>query len=302
MISILRRCRRMLLFTPLLFLSLGHTIGAPMTLMTIIPAGSFTRHDGQQVQLSRFSLSACELTMAEWDTVRAWAIEQGYDLAVGTGSDRTPVANITWYDAVKFCNAASEMQGRVPVYYLDAAQTQVYRSGQHDVTPTGVKWTANGYRLPTEAEWEYACHAGSTTRYFWGDQRGNQFPYAWPVLDKEEMATHEVGLLRSNAFGLHDMSGNVFEWCWDWYQPAYNSKQSHDPKGATTGIWRIMRGGSIALDSDLSSAMRNYAPPTYQLYETGMRLASSDPACPALPYRTDIIAPASAPVTDDGGD
>jgi len=246
--------------------------------MVSIPAGRFKRDDGKSVQVQSFSISACEITKAEWDTVRAWAIGRGYDFAKGSGSGDYPVANITWYDAVKFCNAASEMAGRTPIYYTDKSHRHIYRSGEKNISSGCAEWNANGYRLPSEAEWEYACRAGTKTRYYWGEtsNAGPDNKYAWhTVASAEDINPHEVGLLKPNAFGLYDMSGNVFEWCWDWAHRPYNPTDLNNPKGPDNGIWRVMRGGSVALDSDVGSGVRSFTYPFYQLYETGLRIAST---------------------------
>lgn len=256
---------------------------ASQTGIVRLPAGDFVRADGLKINVGAFALSSTELTKGEWDTVRAWAEKNGYDLSPGIGeSPRHPVSGISWYDAVKFCNAASEKAGRKPVYQVDGG---VYRTGTAD--NLAADWVANGYRLPTEAEWEYACRAGTATRYYWGDQPYNWSvdPFAWhsdASASGDAVNPHPVGGKKPNAFGLHDMSGNVMEWCWDWYAPEYLKKPLKNPRGPDHGRWRVLRGGSVALDSNVESGHRASVYPYFSMSELGMRIASSDPAAPAI--------------------
>jgi len=253
--------------------------------MVSLPKGVFARADASTVSIPAFALAATETTKAQWDAVRTWALGHGYDMAAGSGSGDFPVGNITWYDAVKWCNALSEITGKTPVYYLDAAHVDVFRSGQTNLSAESVKWDADGYRLPTEAEWEYACRAGTSSRYYWGDTAtpGAGNPYAWCNNWETPCGnTNEVARLTPNGFGLYDMSGNVEEWCWDWYGPHAGAGEIEHPKGPAAGAWRILRGGSVALDSDVGSGTRHYTYPAYQIFDIGFRVASSRPESAGL--------------------
>ncbi len=156
--------------------------------------------------------------------------------------DNNPVETVSWYDAVHFCNKLSEAEGLTKAY-TEAGDA------------TTCNFNANGYRLPTEAEWEYACKAGTTTDFYSGDmvQPNSQAKYLDTNLDRigwyaanSGGTTHPVGQKQPNTFGLFDMSGNVDEWCWDWISPSYSAGSVTDPTGpgANQGSGRTCRGGS----------------------------------------------------------
>jgi formylglycine-generating enzyme required for sulfatase activity len=186
--------------------------------------------------------------------------QKEYQALMGTNpsyfkGDNLPVENVTWYDAVNCCNALSRKEGLTPAY---------------TVSGTNVTWnrSANGYRLPTEAEWEYACRAGTTTPYSSGSSVGSAGWYG----SNNGSTTHPVGTKQANAWGLHDMHGNVWEWCWDWYG-AYSSGAQTDPMGASSGTYRVSRGGGWAYDGqNLRSALRGDHTPSGSYYDLGFRL------------------------------
>ncbi len=202
-----------------------------------------------------FHMSESEVTWAEWMDVRDWAVTHGYDdLSSGRNgrngdeSGTHPVTEVSWWNAIKWCNARSEMEGRTPVYYTSAnfGSENLLRVGTS--TPFA-DWSANGYRLPTEAEWEFACRAESSTAFYTGVITNTELLPLDPNLNaagwyggNSESKTHAVGGKQANAWGLRDMHGNVREWCWDWYG-AYGGDAT-DPKGESSGAARVFRGGS----------------------------------------------------------
>jgi formylglycine-generating enzyme required for sulfatase activity/5-hydroxyisourate hydrolase-like protein (transthyretin family) len=246
---------------------------------SIIPAGPFKMGNSvaedtdiidapiRTVILDAFYMGKHEVTKAEWDQVRNWAIKNGYnDLREGGGKGiEHPVHSISWYDIVKWCNARSEKDGLTPVYYTKNPinKQSVYKIEiRNDFV---VDWSANGYRLPTEAEWEKAARGGKLgNRFPWGDSISHDLAnyYAQSFFGYElsrlkypsdshhplyigELApyTSPVGEFNANDYGLYDIIGNVGEWCWDWYGE-YPSNHQINPRGYVTGTQRISRGGS----------------------------------------------------------
>ena len=248
--------------------------------MAFIPAGSFVMGDtlndwppeyGENpeiplhtVNVSAFYMDKYDVTKALWDEVYSWAIiTHGYSFEHGAQGKAAnhPAQSMTWYDAVKWCNARSEKENKVPAYYTDAGLSVRYRSGQ--VAPY-VNW-GSGYRLPTEAEWEKAARGGASGRRFpWGNtiswSQANYYAFpssaAYDVNPTEgyhptfatgnDSYTSPVGYFAPNGYGLYDMAGNVGEWCWDWYG-AYSSGSQTDPRGAASGSGRVLRGGSWSI-------------------------------------------------------
>ena len=177
-------------------------------------------------------------------------------------TDEHPVETVSWFDAVRFSNLLSEKEGLTPFYTVAEPNVQVR------------DWDGPGYRLPTETEWEYACRASSQMRYSFGDDATELSRYAWfgTPFDK---VTHPVGQKLANAWGLYDMHGNVWEWCWDWYAADYYKKPTHvDAKGPESANFRVRRGGSFGdLPPDLRSAVRTRLGPAIRSRFVGFRLA-----------------------------
>ena len=221
------------------------------------------------VTLSGYYLSVNDTTKAQWDVVRTWGLSNGYtDLAAGAGkASNHPVQTVSWYDVVKWANAASEKEGLTPCYKVNGS---VYRTGNSDAVVCD--WSANGYRLPTEAEWEVAARGGlSGKRFPWGDtithSQANYYSDSSLAYDVSPTLgyhptyatgnmpyTSPVGSFAANGYGLYDMAGNVFQWCWDWYGTYAGGS---DPRGSSTGSYgsyRVFRGSNWAANGFAHSA------------------------------------------------
>lgn len=205
------------------------------------PDARTSEKPAHEVQISSFYLGRFPATQELWEAV------MGKNPSEFKG-ERRPVEQVSWYDAVVFCNRLSEMDQLQPCYYADAGMKQVFGktgASNWELPNKGeVCWdqTADGYRLPTEAEWEYAARGGAQSegyRYAGSDKLKQ---VGWYDGNNGE-ETREVGLLYSNELGLFDMSGNVWEWCWDWYG-AYSKEPQDNPTGPDSGSFRVFRGGS----------------------------------------------------------
>ncbi len=211
----------------------------------LIPAGTFTMGDGDDahdVTLTKpFKMGVHEVTQAQYEQV------MGVNPSIFKGADN-PVEKVNWDDAVEFCRKLSELPAE--------------------------KEAGNVYRLPTEAEWEYACRAGTTTKYSFGDDESDLEDYPWYDSNSADK-THPVGSKQPNAWGLYDMHGNVREWCRDRFGD-YPSGSVTDPSGATSGSFRVIRGGCWYFTAEYCrSAYRGRGYPSIRNGLSGFRVCLS---------------------------
>ena len=236
---------------------------APGQFLMGSPSGEGVEEECPQhlVQLTRpFFLSAREVTSTQYHAVMS------DDPSLLEISGGLPITDVSWADAIRFCNKLSAAKGLPPYYRVEGA-------GDSPIV-TIIQPGGPGYRLPTEAEWEYACRAGSTTSFPFGNDESNLEKFAWYKANSLEQA-HEVGVKKPNAWGLYDMLGNVWEWCEDGYDIGYyaNSPPS-DPRGPEKSNLRVVRGGSIFDDQYCRSAARQGHPPETRLAWFGFRVAA----------------------------
>jgi len=220
--------------------------------MLLVNGGTIpTNHS---ITVSSFYICKYEVTQEEYQQV------MGKNPSKLKGK-KLPVEQVKWYDAIEYCNKLSSMDRLTPAYTINGEEVTWNRS-------------ANGYRLPTEAEWEYACRAGTTTNFNTGnDITTSQASIYNKVLKSDAQKTKPVGSFRPNAWGLYDMHGNVDEWCWDWYDDNLPSGTQIDPTGPITGTVRVIRGGNYrSVKSELGSSARGKFSPTFSSFRTGFRI------------------------------
>ncbi|AEE54575.1 SUMF1/EgtB/PvdO family nonheme iron enzyme [Haliscomenobacter hydrossis] len=228
--------------------------------LVLVKGGTFQLGEDKThpVTLSDFLIAKNQLTFDEYDAFcKATDRKLPDDRKWGRG--KRPVIYVNWFDAIDYCNWRSQQEGL----------SQVYQVNKPQVNPN---WQANGYRLPTEAEWEYAARGGVSSQGFTYAGSNNVGEVAWHDTNSGSK-TQPVGQKKTNELGLYDLSGNVWEWCWDW-RVAYPSNASNDPKGPDTGSYRVLRGGSWSYSAGYCRIALRFSNDPYDAYNyCGFRLA-----------------------------
>ncbi len=257
----------------------------------LIPAGTFQMGSNKgsdsdkpvhKVTITKpFYMGKYEVTQAEYEKYCSYG-DDSPSSSKGDG-DNYPAYYVSWYDALVYCNKRSMAEGLTPCYSISGSTDPskwgtVPTSGNSTWNAVVCNWNANGYRLPTEAEWEYAARAGDNTvdsLTYSGTSDVNKLgEYAW-YKSNSNSKTHEVGTKKANGFGLYDMSGNVWEWCWNWYTKSYDAKAEggSDPTGASSGSDRVCRGGGWNnLSDNCAVSYRDYYNPSYCPNYLGFRV------------------------------
>ena len=275
--------------------------------MIPIPAGIYRMGDGfgdgalsekpaHLVSISAFSIGQYEVTFAEYDI---FCTTTGRDLPRDErwGRDQRPVINVSWYDAVAYCNWLSEQQGLTKVYRVEVEKA----FDGSNMNVFYADWEANGYRLPTEAEWEYAAswsnrteqttrrkirasekYAGTSSVHKLDDYANfcdSRCTFRWKTTPRDDGYAHTapVGQFLPNVLDLYDMTGNVWEWCWDYYDSEYyKDSPKEDPRGSDIGGYRVVRGGSWRnVQTEVRCAARQEKSSGKGNFTTGFRLVRS---------------------------
>jgi len=219
--------------------------------MVLIPAGEFVMGDddgedderpAHKVKVAAFYIDRFEVTQ------KAYTSLTGANRSRHRGDER-PAEQVTWLDAARYCNSRSAKEGLKPCYNL---------------TTLACDFAADGYRLPTEAEWERACRAGTTSDYAFGTDPRHLRQHAWFKANAQG-TTHPVGQKQASPWGLYDMQGNVSEWCNDFYDEAfYPASESENPRGPASGKYRVLRGGNWdSSETTCRSSARHFEAPGF---------------------------------------
>jgi sulfatase modifying factor 1 len=257
--------------------------------LVFIAGGSFKNprsgYHGRDTVVSGFFIGRCEVTQKEWTDI------MGHNPSEFKGDD-LPVEMVSWYDCIEYCNQRSLKEGLTPYYTVDRNTKDPNNGNIED----DIKWTvtinpgANGYRLPTEAEWEYAASGGQVSQghlysgsdeadqvaWYWENSGETRLAGAWnwPAIELNGNRTKPVGVKSPNELGLHDMSGNVREWCWDWHGDSPGS--GADPQGPSAGSFRVWKGGGwVGGDFCCAPSFRAHYDANSRGYDHGFRVCRS---------------------------
>jgi len=265
-----------------------YTINLPEVFVSV-PGGTFTmgRTTGSgdsnelpthQVTLNSFSICKYEVTQSEWQAIMG--SNPANDYGVG---DNYPVYSVSWYAVIKYSNLRSMNEGLTPVYSISGSTNPdnwgaVPTSDNTTWDAAICNWSANGYRLPTEAEWEYAARSATNTPDYLYSGSDDINAVAWYDLNNSPNGAKPVGGKAANGLDTYDMTGNVWEWCWDWYDSSYySSSPANNPTGPGSGSFRLLRGGNWGSEAyRCRVSFRNYYNPYEPHINVGFRICRAN--------------------------
>lgn len=245
----------------------------------LVAGGTFQMGDASYatpihpVTLNDYYIAKYEVTQSEW------LATMNTNPANHTGDLNRPVEMVSWYDVLVYCNQRSINEGLTPCYTISnstdpAVWGSVPTASNTSWNAVSCNWSANGYRLASEAEWEFAARGGNSSQGYLYSGSNTLGEVAWCLANSSD-TTHPVGLKTANELGLYDMTGNVFEWNWDWYA-VYSAEAQNNPTGPLSGTSRMCRGGSYSGNPFYNlNTTRYYITPFGGGYAMGFRLARS---------------------------
>jgi len=228
------------------------------------------------VTLTGFHIGKYPVTQEQYKAVMGtnpsyFTVANGRSPASGETDTKRPVEDVSWYDAIEFCNKLSDIKGLTPYYNINKIKKDPNNLNEYD----NIKWlitkntSASGYRLPTEAQWEYTAKGGTPGNFTYAGS-DTVDDVAW-YDNNSDSQTHEVGRKAQNGLGIYDMSGNVWEWCWDWYGTYTGGT---DPTGAPSGTKRVLRGGYWSnYTGNIRSVYRSGHYPYGRIFAIGFRVS-----------------------------
>ena len=236
--------------------SVSYTIYTIPARMAFVPGGTFTmgdtRGEGNENELPTHSVTLNPFFLGKYQVTQAeYAAVMGSNPA--SGGDDHPVYAVDWYSVMKYCNLRSMNEGLTPIYTINGSTNPAVWGTPGATWDAAISdWSANGYRLPTEAEWEYAARGATNTPDYLYSGSDDLNAVGWYVDNNSSYGSKPVGTKAPNGLGIYDMSGNIWEWCWDWADwTYYSSSPSNNPKGPVTGSRRVLRGGEWGSSASL---------------------------------------------------